>query len=674
MGIWGIAQVDRLVLTGRIVGLVQRLRGRRGDAHRHLHAVHRAVGVGDQDYRGEVALLVGGRRCFPAVGRVRRQVHHVGDGGARLRHRGAHDGLGGLALRGELLRLLGRRDGDFGEDRLLRAVRVNHLHGDRVLAGRGACGRVGGEPAGACIRSCLRGPAGNGGTGGVDRRAEGELRVRRNGRVRLVQCDGLAGEGFLGRVGRLAHCVLALGHDKGVRREQVVDAAVEGRRVHGSGGGSGIRGHREGARVRVRKRGHRALLDYLACGFVAPDDAVARHRRQRARDIELRRAVQRRRVQQLVVVGNVQLHRPVGHDREAEVVEVVRRGVHARHDGRGGVGSLAGVVVVLLEHRSGERRIRVDLLAVLVRDPHVHARVAGEFLVAGAQGVLAVFVGLSGDGHRDRFLASSPHFLEHGLDSARSLRQRDLGIFFNGLDALLGFGGQHRSEDVVALEVGVAVARVAGWRANLAVALERVHPHETGDGVSDRKRGRRIGQRAKRIDLHAGGGHVACGGVYHLGEEDAGALDILANQLEHARRVRGVLARARRHADPGVGHDAAGLAGVDVLVARIRVDQVFFRHPQAVRLLAVAHAGGVEQVRFTVGVVEGNVVALFILDQVAVCVAHAQVESVGAGGLPRQGLGLSRVDGGKRAVGVAELHEHRDTVETHGVADARRRG
>ena len=145
----GITQVDRLVLTSRVVGLVQRLYGLWGDAHRNRHPVHGAVGVGHQHHRGEVALLVGGRRRFPAVGRVRRQVHHVGDGGARLRHSGAHDGLGGLALRGELLRLRGRCDGDFGEDRLLRAVRVNHLHGDRVLAGRGASGRGGGEPAGA---------------------------------------------------------------------------------------------------------------------------------------------------------------------------------------------------------------------------------------------------------------------------------------------------------------------------------------------------------------------------------------------------------------------------------------------------------------------------------------------------------------------------------------------
>ena len=78
--------------------------------------------------------------------------------------------------------------------------------------------------------------------------------------------------------------------------------------------------------------------------------------------------------------------------------------------------------------------------------------------------------------------------------------------------------------------------------------------------------------------------------------------------------------------------------------------------------------------RFAVGVVEGDVVALFILDQLAVCVAHAQVEGVGAGGLPCKGLGLGCVDGRKRAVGVAELHEHGDTVETHGVVDARRRG
>ena len=98
----------------------------------------------------------------------------------------------------------------------------------------------------------------------------------------------------------------------------------------------------------------------------------------------------------------------------------------------------------------------------------------------------------------------------------------------------MGFGGQHRSEDVVTLEVGVAVARVAGGRADLAVALERVHPHKAGDRVGHLQGGRRVAQRAEGINLDAGGGHVACGGVYHLGEENAGALDILASQLEHA--------------------------------------------------------------------------------------------------------------------------------------------
>ena len=671
---WSVAQVHRLVLAGRVVGLVQRLRRRRGNAHRHRHAVHGAVGVGHNHHGRDVADVVGGGSLLPGVRRTAGQVRHVRDGGAGLRHGRAHDSLGGLALRGERFRLRGRTDRDGGVDRLLGAVRVDHLHGDLVLARLGARRRGGGEPAGPRVRCGLRGPSGNGVSGGVDRRAVRELRASRDRRVRLIQRDGAAREGFLGGVGRLAHRVLALGDNEGVGGEQIVDAAVQRRGVHGAGGRRRVRGHREGARVCVGEGGHRAFLDHLAGGFIAPDNAVALYRREGAGDVEFRGAAQRRGVEQLVVVGDVQLHRAVGQDREAEVVEVVRRRVHARHNCRGRAGRFACVVVVLLEHGGGERRVGVDLLAVRVRDPHVHARVAGEVLVAGAQGVLAVRIGLAGHCHRDRLCAFRAHVLEHGLDRAGALRLRDRGVFFDCLDALLRLRSQHRGEDVVALEVGVAVARVAGWRADLAVAFERVHPHETGDGVFDRKRGCRVVQRAEGIDLDVGGGHVACGGVYHLGEEYAGALNVCARQLEHAGRVRGVLARARRHADPGVGHDPAGLTGVDVRVAGFRVDHVLLCHPQAVRLLAVAHAGGVEQVWFAVGVVEGDVVALFILDQVAVCVAHSQVEGVGAGGLPFEGLGLGCVDGGKRAVGVAELHEHGDTVEPHGVADARRRG
>ena len=671
---WSVAQVHRLVLACRVVGLGQRLRRRRGNAHRHRHAVHGAVGVGHNHHGRDVADVVGGGSLLPGVRRTAGQVRHVRDGGAGLRHGRAHDSLGGLALRGERFRLRGRTDRDGGVDRLLGAVRVDHLHGDLVLARLGARRRGGGEPAGPRVRRGLRGPAGNGVSGGVDRRAVRELRASRDRRVRLIQRDGAAREGFLGGVGRLAHRVLALGDNEGVGGEQIVDAAVQRRGVHGAGGRRRVRGHREGARVCVGEGGHRAFLDHLAGGFIAPDNAVALYRREGAGDVEFRGAAQRRGVEQLVVVGDVQLHRAVGQDRETEVVEVVRRRVHARHNCRGRAGRFACVVVVLLEHGGGERRVGVDLLAVRVRDPHVHARVAGEVLVAGAQGVLAVRIGLAGHCHRDRLCAFRAHVLEHGLDRAGALRLRDRGVFFDCLDALLRLRSQHRGEDVVALEVGVAVACVAGGRTDRAVALERVLPHEAGNGVRHGQGGCGVGQWAERVHLDVGGGHVVLGGVHRFGEEDAGALHVGAGQLEHAGRVRRVLARSRRHADPGVGHDAAGLAGVHVRVAGLRVDQVFLRHPQAVGLLAVAHAGGVEQVGLAVGVVEGDVVALFVLDQVALGVAHAEVEGVRAGRLSRQLLGLGRVDGRKRAVLVTELHEHRHAVETHGVGDARRRG